>query len=270
MRVLPVVVTRPRRVADDHSDVQPLLTLHALVVAGEELVVHRVAGFVRLERVGQDDVGERLVTLRSRRVVIRRLDVDGGDVVRQQNHLVGVNLFRVFAPQVVRLHQAALNQSRYERPRPRELVYDVDALIPDGDAELHLQRVFHAADDIVHDFRRGIDDAQTVDGRPKSRLEEPAVKVLDDPLPARGGGHAMSAKANVSVEVFQSGGLFLQSPPFEAVHHPLHRARHGVAVDEVVILEQRVEHRLGHQMLREHRDGVVFAHTVVQITPQSG
>ena len=55
----------------------------------------------------------------------------------------------------------------------------------------------------------------------------------------------------------------------ERVYHALHGERDGVAVGEGVVLEQRVEHRLGHQVLGEHPDSLVFAHAVVQVAPQS-
>src|SRR5689334_16075386 len=49
------------RIANDYPDVQALLVGNAFVVLREDQLVHGVAGFGHLERVGEDDAVERLV-----------------------------------------------------------------------------------------------------------------------------------------------------------------------------------------------------------------
>ena len=71
----------------------------ALVVLGEDVEVVLVVLLVRLERVGEDEAGERLVgrllvERAADEVLVGRLDVDGGDVVGEQQDLVGVQLVR--------------------------------------------------------------------------------------------------------------------------------------------------------------------------------
>ena len=55
----------------------------------------------------------------------------------------------------------------------------------------------------------------------------------------------------------------------ERVYHALHGERDGVALGEAVSVEQRVEHGLGHQVLGEHPNRLVFGHAVVQVAPQA-
>ena len=110
-----------------------LLALGSRVVPGEEHLVHRVARLGQLEGVGEHDAVERLV-LRilpraGQRLAVGVLDVDGSDVVGQQQDLVGVQFFPVLARQVVRANQPRLQEARNERPRPRERVEDVHALV---------------------------------------------------------------------------------------------------------------------------------------------
>ena len=70
-----------------------------------------------------------------------RLDVDGGDVVGQQQDLVGVQLVGVLAGEVVGLDEAGLEQPDDEGAGAGEAVEDVDALVGEPLAELLAQYV---------------------------------------------------------------------------------------------------------------------------------
>ena len=56
--------------------------------------------------------------------------------------------------------------------------------------------------------------------------------------------------------------------PGQRVHHPLHHHGHRVVRREVVALEQRIEHRLGDQVLGQHGDRVRGGDAVVEVGPQ--
>ena len=138
-RIRAVVVARPRRVAYNHANVQPLLSPDALVVRWEQRVVHRRGALIRLERVRQNASAERRGFVVANGFAIDGFDVHRGDVVRQQHYLVGVNLPAfVLAPQGFGFDKPALHQPRYERPRPNERVYDVNARVSERCAELRV------------------------------------------------------------------------------------------------------------------------------------
>ena len=113
--------------------------LDAVVVLGEDAGVERVVVLADLEGVGEDDAVERAAYVAasgSARRVVGGLDVDGGDVVGEQQDLVGVQLAGVLAGQVVRLDQAGLEQPDDEGAGAGEGVEDVDALVGEALAEL--------------------------------------------------------------------------------------------------------------------------------------
>ncbi|MNV54763.1 hypothetical protein D3C71_1469720 [compost metagenome] len=52
------------------------------------------------------------------------------------------------------------------------------------------------------------------------------------------------------------------------VEDALHGQRHGVVLGEAVVLEQRVEHRLGDEVLGQHFDDLAVADAAVQVVAQ--
>ena len=198
--IRPVIRRRPRRVADYDLDGQILLPLDALAVRGENGVEQRGVALIRLEGVRQDSAAERLAVRNARRVAVSRLYVHRRYPVRQRHNLVGVELARVLAPQGVLSDDAALNHARYERPRPRERVYDVDAFVSERRSELRVEDVFHASDYVVHRVHRRIDDAQIPRRVGQGVRQESVVQLRDYPLLARRRGDALRSDADVSVE----------------------------------------------------------------------
>ena len=123
----------------------------------------RVVVLAHLERVGEHDAGERLVAVAASaaaRSVVGGLDVDRGDVVGEQQDLVGVQLVGVLAGEVVRLDQAGLEQPDDEGAGAGEGVEDVDALVGEACAEVLAQHVVGGAEDEVDDLDRRVDDAE--------------------------------------------------------------------------------------------------------------
>ena len=87
-----------RRIADDDRDRRLLLPLDALgVLLGHEAELPLLL-FRQIERVHEAQPLERLVLAGP--LVVRVLDVQRRDVVRQQHHLVGEELLAVDARQV--------------------------------------------------------------------------------------------------------------------------------------------------------------------------
>ena len=269
-RIRPVVHRRPRRVADDDLDGQIFLPLDARAVRPEQGVVHRSAALIRLEGVRQDSAAERLAVHNTRRVSVRRLYVHRRYPVRQRHNLVGVNLaIRVLAPQGVLSDDSALNHAGYERPRPRERVYDMDAFVSERRSELRVEDVFNASDYVIHRVHRRIDDAQIPRRVGQGVRQESVVQLGDYPLLARRSRYAFRSDADVAVEPLKPLGFLFQSAVLERVYHALHGERDGVALREIVAIEQRVEHGLGHQMLGEHPNRLVFGHAVIQVASQA-
>ena len=78
----------PGRVADDNTDVEVELSFDSFIIAWEERRVPPVACFGCLECVGERDTLKR--TVLTGNLGVSRLDIHGGDVVRQQHDFVGV------------------------------------------------------------------------------------------------------------------------------------------------------------------------------------
>ena len=102
------------------------------------------------------------------------------------------------------------------------------------------------------------------------QLKEPLVQLLDDLLFAGGIVDTAGAEAHVPVEALQAGGFLFQAALLQAFERALHRLGHRVMRGESVILEQRVEHRLGDEVLRQHPDGFILGDAVVQVVPDAG
>ncbi len=197
--------------------------------------------------------------------MVDRLDVDGGDVVRQQHNLVGVDFVAVLVRQLFRLDQATLQQTRDEGPGPGEGVDDVHPLAAQRLAELGLQEMSDAVDDEVHDLHRRIDDTEALGHLREGIPEELVVKLDDDFLLARGAIDAFGTQFHAGIEGLQRVRLLLQPVLLKHVKHALHGLAHGVVLGEAVVLEQGVEDRLGDQVLRQHLDDLTVRDTVVQV-----
>ena len=95
---------RVRRVSDNHPNVQTTLFLAPLAVVYQQSV-HQVFVLIHLEGICQADALKRRV-FTAFQVMIGCFDVDGSDVVRQQDDLIGVKLLPVLALKLFRFDQA--------------------------------------------------------------------------------------------------------------------------------------------------------------------
>ena len=129
-----------------------------------------------------------------------------------------------------------------------------------------LQHVVDAVDDEVDDLDRRVDDAQPL-GHPRERVaEELVVQLDDDLLLALRVVDARRAHLHAVIERCERVGFLVQMwCCCSTSSTALHRLRHGLLAGEAVVGEQRLEHRLGDQMLGQHLDDVVVGDASVQV-----
>ena len=124
-------------ISDNDTDVQGFLPFAACAVVHQHFVQH-VACLVHLEGISQADafkgnvwdvVWNIAVNVACQYAVVGRFDVDGGDVVGEQDDFVGVDFAFVFFRQPVARDDAALQQAGDEGTRAGEGVEDVHAFV---------------------------------------------------------------------------------------------------------------------------------------------
>lgn len=164
--------------------------------------------------------------------------------------------------------RAALDEAGDERPRARERVEDVDALAAERLSELRLEDVLHAVEDEVDDLHRRVHDAQALGHLGERVAEELVVQLDDDLLLALRALDALRAQLHRIVEARERVGFLLEAVLLEQLEDVLHRHRDRVLGRERVTREQRLEDRLGHEVLREHLDHLVVRDAVVQVVSQ--
>jgi len=123
-------------------------------------------------------------------------------------------------------------------------------------------------DDEVHTLHGRIDDAQLLHGERKRAFEELFIEILDDSLLALQIVYAAHIRPHRLIELLQHFGIFLESLLLQKVYHALHGTAHGVVVHELVIGKQRIEHRTGDDVLRQHLDGLCRIHGRVKVSLQ--
>ena len=115
----------------------------------------------------------------------------------------------------------------------------------------------------IDHLHRRIDDAQTVGVLLQRRGEELLVKLHQHPLPGGAVVQAAGAQADAFVEALQVAHLVLQAEFAEVLAQGVQGLGHRVGGGEVVVLEQRLEHRAGEDVLGHHLHGVGAADGVV-------
>ena len=180
-----------------------------------------------------------------------------------------MQLMCVLARQVRLADEAGLQEPDDEGPRPGEGVEHVHTLICDAAPQVSACQPVHAAQNEVHDLHRRVDDPQRLGRLGKGQGEEPLVELGDDPLLARSVVNASAALTHRLIEALQPLGLRLQVGAVQHPEHPTHHLRHRVLGREVIAIEDRIEDRLGHQMLGEHVDRRLRGDRVIEIGAQS-
>ena len=142
--------------------------------------------------------------------MVGRFDVDGGDVVGEQDDFVGVDFAFVFFSQPVVRDDAALQQAGDEGACAGEGVEDVHTFVLQAAFEFALQDVFHAFDDEIDDFDGRINDAEPFCHAREGVAEEFVVEFHDDFLFAFGGFDAAGTQVDGVVERLQGIALFVE------------------------------------------------------------
>ena len=142
--------------------------------------------------------------------MVGRFDVDGGDVVGEQDDFVGVDFAFVFFRKSVARDDAALQQASDEGACAGEGVEDVHAFVLQAAFEFVLQDVFHAFDDEIDDFDGRVNDAEPFGHTLESFAEEFVVEFHDDFLFAFGGFDAAGTQVDGVVEGLQGIALFVE------------------------------------------------------------
>ncbi|CKM69207.1 Uncharacterised protein [Mycobacterium tuberculosis] len=202
--------------------------------------------------------------------MVGRLDVHRGDVVRQQHDLVGVQLLRVLSGEVGGRDQVGLQQPGNECARPGEAVQNMHALVGQPAPEMLARHEISRPHNEVHDLDRRVHDPQRLGLLLEADAEELLVQLGDHLLLALGARDLAGAPSHRFVKAFQPSGFGLQAGTPDGVDHLLHGPRHRVVRREVMPGEQRVEHRLGDQVLREHADRVIGGDRVIEVIAQPG
>ena len=97
-----------------------LLALGSFAIAGQPIALKTRPIRVQIERVGQDDTLECLVSSGSATAMERFLDENRRDVVGKQHNLVCVKLLSVLPLQILVADQARLQQPGREYTCPRK------------------------------------------------------------------------------------------------------------------------------------------------------
>ena len=237
------------------------LLLHPFGIVLEELREQLVVLLLcQLESVRQADAAVRQVGFPTGDVMEYSFNVHIGDIIGQQHDFIAMDFIQVLALHVLRADKAGLQQSCDERACSYKRVEDMHILLGHRSVELRLEDVVYGVDDEVHALHGRIDDAQFLHGERKRAFEELFVEVLDDGLLALQIVYTAYICPHRLIELLQHFGIFLESLLLQEVYHALHGAAHGVVVHELVIGKQRIEHRTGNDVLRQHLDGLCRIH----------
>ncbi len=198
-------------------------------------------------------------------IVENRLDVDGGDVIRQQDDLVCVYLVLVLVQEVFRLDEARLEKPRDERASSRKRIKHVYAPVADGRPKVLFEDALNRLHDEVHDRHWRIDDAKLLDRILEGDVEEVVVELNDYRLLLRGGRLVRCLVADGLVELLERIAVLAVDILIEARKERFKGLRNRVVADKLIVGEERIENRRGDELLREHRDGLVAGDGLVEV-----
>ena len=213
---------------------------------------------MQVEGICQYDAVEGLIGAVGSPPAVKRLfNVDGRDVVGEQDDLVGMKLSVVLPCEIGVQDQRGLEQPDEEDAGAGERVEDMNALVAQASAELLAHYVVGAVHDEIHDFHRRVDDAEAVRILLEGRGEELLVELHQHVLARVAVVEAPGTKPHAFVEAFQIPRFVLETELSEIPTQGVQRLRHRVAGSEIVMLEQRLEDRPRQDVLCHHFDGVV-------------
>ena len=267
-----------RWVADNHANIQRLLPFAAFAVIFH-CAVQQVVFFVHLEGIGEADTVKRRVlaavgcipaNMGLDNAVIGRFDIDGSDVVGEQDNFIGVDFILVFFRQPPGGNDAALQQAGNESSRPGKGVKDMYAFILQTAVKFAAQDVFHTPDNEIDDFHRGINDAEAFGHLRKGIAEEFVVEFNDNFLLAFNAFNPGSAQLHGIIKRFEGIALLVQVFGFQQFDDFLHGETDRIVFGKAVVGKKGIEYRFGNQVLCQHFNNLAISDGVVQIIAQFG
>ena len=196
--ILSVVIGAPlpdgvRRVADDDANIGFIL-----FVNGKGILHHKAEkildGGIGVEgkSIGQTNAVEGEIILIARAGVEGVFDVDGGDVISQQDNLIGVQFVLILATEILIVNQFELNQSGDESAGAGERIENVNAPVGKICIKLRAEDGINGFKNEVDDLNGGVDDAEFFNGLVESDLEKFIVELDDDLLAVLGIGNVFA------------------------------------------------------------------------------
>ena len=198
------------------------------------------------------------------------LDIDGGDVVSQQDYLIGVQLRRVFARQGRGRDETAFHHAGKEGPRAGKGVEHMHAGIRQGAPESRLQDIGHGTVDEVHDLHGGIDDAEFFHRAGKGRAEKFVVQFHNDALPGFGIVEAGNTHFDGLVKARQHDRILFQRLRFQQIEHGLQGAGNGIVPHKGIVCEQGFKDRPGDEVLGQHLHHLAGGDGGIDVLAQPG
>ena len=118
--------------------------------------------FVQLECVCQADAVEGRIgfCILAHSIVVGVFNINGRNIISQQNDFVCMQFFFILALQIFMLDQSALDHTGNKRTGPGKGVDNMYVLVANFTPEFFFQYVGHALVNKVNDLHRGIDNTQ--------------------------------------------------------------------------------------------------------------
>lgn len=105
------------------------------------------------------------------------MDIDGGDVVGEEDDLVGVEFAAEFALQGFEGDEVGLEQAGDKGAGAGKGVEDVDILVGEGTVELRLEEIGDRVEHKVNHLDRGIDNSEFLNDFGEGGFEKLVVKL---------------------------------------------------------------------------------------------
>ena len=261
---------RIRRIADDDLYGRSSLLLRPVRIFGQlREGATELSTLAKLECVRKADAGEGLVAaLLSASRMVSVLNINGRNVVGEQDDFVCVQLPLVLAWQGVGIYQPALYHADNECARTGKRVKNVHVLIRQRAPKSCLQEIGHALVDEIHHLHGRVHDTQTFYSEREGRPEKLVVELKDGPLPFSRCGEICHTEFDGLVEAGENSCILLEGLFFQQVDHLLQSLRDRIALHKGVVFEQGLEDRFGDHVLGKHLDELVSVHRRIDVLAQ--
>ncbi len=228
----------------------------------------RVFGFflatlIHLKGIGQHNAVEWLIL--QGLGVVGRFDVDGRNVIGQQDQFIRVNLFFVLARQRMGLDEVGLDQARNECTRSGKGIEDLHPLTVQISVKMLFEDFIDAVQDEIHDLDRGVNDTQSGHQFREGRLEKGVVEIANQILFGCVTLGQRNPLGHVLVEAFQLLGFRIHVMLVDDCQNPLHGLGYRVFRRKGSVPKQGLKNGLGQYMLGQHFHRFLLGNAAVQI-----